>query len=76
MIWPTLRLVGDPAGSTGYIRKISPVGEVSTFCGGGSSTTINTSSCDKDGVWVNMGMRVLANGAVYFLAGESLYTIK
>lgn len=69
-------LVGDPAGWTGYIRKISPVGEVSTFCGGGSNTTINSGSCDKDGVWVNMGMRVLTNGAVYFLAGESLYVVK
>lgn len=69
-------LVSDPAGSTGYIRKISPTGKVSTFCGGGSITTINSGFCDKDGVWVNMGMRILANGSLYFLAGNSLYIVK
>jgi len=68
--------VGDNAGATGYIRKITSSGVVTTYCGNGSGTNIDVKgSCIETGVWINNGLAAGPNGSLYFVSGSSLYGI-
>jgi sugar lactone lactonase YvrE len=68
--------VGDSTFSTGYIRRITPTGTVTTFCGNGSSTDVNVPGpCNETAVWVNMGLAVAPNGAIYYVGGSSLFRV-
>lgn len=60
----------------GFIRKISPDGQISKYCGNSLSDSINTPThCNRTGLWVNTGLVVSKSGSVFYGAGNDLFKI-